>query len=151
MKFNSDPVCFGAKGNDYGQFKTAKGGKLRKIKLVHLNGYVSCVSPSPVYWSHWGCGSLQHSGSKDFIVVALTNEGDKILFPPSELGKDSSHWVLVPGYSSYSPELVMSIYDTPVSISAGQNLRLWYIEDLEDSWEGDNHGRVCADIYGEFV
>ena len=45
----------------------------------------------------------------------------------------------------------MSIYDTPVSISAGQNLRLWYIEDLEDTWEGDNHGRVCADIYGEFV
>ena len=144
-------MCFGAKGNDYGQFKAAKGGKLRKIKLVHLNGYVSCVSPSPVYWSHWGCGSLQHSGSKDFIVVALTNEGDKILFPTSELGKDFSHWVLVPGYSSYSPELVMSIYDTPVSISAGQNLRLWYIEDLEDSWEGDNHGRVCADNYGEFV
>lgn len=144
-------MCFGAKGNDYGQFKAAKGGKLRKIKLVHLNGYVSCVSPSPVYWSHWGCGSFQHSGSKDFIVVALTNEGDKILFPPSELGKDSSHSVLVPGYSSYSPELVMSIYDTPVSISAGQNLRLWYIEDLEDSTEGDNHGRVCADIYGEFV
>ena len=90
-------------------------------------------------------------GNTDFIIVALTNEGGKILFPPSELGKDGSDWILVPGYSSYSPELVMSIYDTPVSISAGQNLRLWYIEDLEDSWEGDNHGRVCADNYGEFV
>ena len=67
------------------------------------------------------------------------------------LDKGSFNWVLVPGYSSYSPELVMSIYDTPVSISAGQNLRLWYIEDLDDTWEGDNHGRACADIYGEFV
>ena len=144
-------MCFGAKGNDYGQFKAAKEDKLRKMKLVHLNGYVTCAGPSPLYWSHWGCGLNSHMGKTDFIIVALTNEGGKILFPPSELGKDGSDWILVPGYSSYSPELVMSIYDTPVSISAGQNLRLWYIEDLEDSWEGDNHGRVCADNYGEFV
>ena len=53
--------------------------------------------------------------------------------PPSKLGKGSFDWVLVPGYNSYSPELVMSIYDRPVSISAGQNLRLWYIEDLDDT------------------
>ena len=119
--------------------------------MVHLNGYVACAGPSPIFWSHWGCGLYSNSGSTNFIIVALTNEGDKILFPPIKLGKDSFNWVLVPGYSSYSPELVMSIYDTPVSISAGQNLRLWYIEDLEDTWEGDNHGRACADIYGEFV
>lgn len=52
VKLNSHPVCFGAKGNDYGQFKAAKGGKLRKIKLVHLKGYVACTGPAPVYWSH---------------------------------------------------------------------------------------------------
>ena len=56
-------MCFGAKGNDYGQFKAAKGGKLRKIKLVHLKGYVACTGPAPVYWSHWGFGLYGNGGS----------------------------------------------------------------------------------------
>ena len=31
-------------------------GKTRKVKLVHLYGYVACADSSPIYWSHWGCG-----------------------------------------------------------------------------------------------
>ena len=48
------------------------------------------------------------------------SESNKILFPPSQLGKGDLGWVLVPGYNSYSPELVVSIYDAPVSVTAGQ-------------------------------
>ena len=45
----------------------------------------------------------------------------------------------------------MSIYDTPVSVSAGQELRLWYTEDLRNGPEHDNAGRVCADVFGYFM
>ena len=151
VKLNSDPVCFGTKDDAYGEFQTLKGGKLRKVKLVHLYGYVSCAKDSPIYWSHWGCGLYKSGGSTDFIIVALTDESNKILFPPSQLGKGKHGWVLVPGYNSYSPELVMSIYDAPVSVTVGQKLRLWYLEDLKKSHEFDNHGKACADIYGEFM
>ena len=153
VKLNTDPVCFGTKDDAYGEFQALKGGKLRKVKLVHLYGYVSCAKSSPIYWSHWGCGLHKEadSGSTDFIIVALTDERNKILFPPKKLGKGAHGWVLVPGYNSYSPELVMSIYDAPVSVTTGQKLRLWYIEDLEKSSDYNNRGKVCADIYGEFM
>ena len=45
----------------------------------------------------------------------------------------------------------MSIYDAPVSVTAGQKLRLWYLEDLNKSYHSDNDGKACADIYGEFM
>ena len=51
VKLNSDPVCFGTKDDAYGEFQALKGGKLRKVKLVHLYGYVTCAKPSPIYWS----------------------------------------------------------------------------------------------------
>ena len=91
------------------------------------------------------------SDSTDFIIVALTDESNKILFPPSQLGKGAHGWLLVPVYNSYSPELVVSIYDAPVSVTAGQKLRLWYIKDLKKFHEFDNHRKAWADIYGEFM
>ena len=152
VKLNTDPVCFGRTNDSYGEFQALKGGKLRKVKLVHLYGYVTCAKPSPIYWSHWGCGLYKaDSDSTDFIIVALTDESNTILFPPSQLGKGALGGVLVPGYNSYSPELVMSIYDAPVSVTAGQKLRLWYLEDLNKSYHSDNDGKACADIYGEFM
>ena len=45
----------------------------------------------------------------------------------------------------------MSIYDTPVTVSAGQELRLWYTEDLTNTHEDDDAGRVCADVFGYFM
>ncbi|KAL9960060.1 hypothetical protein ACROYT_G033461 [Oculina patagonica] len=42
IKLNSAPVCFGAKGDQFGKFSVPSGGSLLSIKLVHLNGYVSC-------------------------------------------------------------------------------------------------------------
>ena len=145
-------MCFGIKDDAHGEFKPLKGGKLRKVKLVHLYGYVTCANVSPIYWSHWGCGLYKaDSDSTDLIIVALTDESNKILFPPSQLGKGAHGWVLVPGYNSYSPELVVSIYDAPVSVTAGQKVCLWYLEDLRKSHEFDTHGKACADIYGEFM
>ena len=121
-----------------------------KIKLVHLYGYVSCATSVDYYWSHWGCGYHSTGGNQDYTRIALTTASDTILFPPSEIGRSDDR-TLIPGYSSRSPELVMSIYDTPVSVSAGQELRLWYTEDLKNGFEGDNGGKVCADVFGYFM
>ena len=143
-------MCFGAKDSQFGSFKASNGGKLMKIKLVHLYGYVSCLNGYDYYWSHWGCGYYSFGGNLDYTAVSLTTASNTFLFPPSQIGR-SDKWTLIPGYSSRSPELVMSIYDTPVSVSAGQELRLWYTEDLRNGPEHDNAGRVCADVFGYFM
>lgn len=144
-------MCYGAKGETFGSFKALAGGDLMKIKLVHLYGYVSCHSTFPKFWSHWGCGYWNQDGNTDWVSMSLTDEANTELFPPKEINRGTYNWALIPGYNSRSPELVMSIYQTPVKIAAGQQLRLWYNEDLENSVESTNEGRVCADVYGYFI
>lgn len=151
MKLNGNPVCFGALGDRFGTFKVPKGGKLMKIKLVHLYGYVQCTGNASVYWSHWGCGYYPQGTVIDFISVSVTTASNSVLFPPYAINKGSFKWALVPGYSSRTPDLVMSIYDTPVEVTTGQELRLWYTEDLYNTWEADNGGKVCADVYGYYM
>ena len=54
-------------------------------------------------------------------------------------------------YNSLSPELILSVYSHPRWVSSGQELRLWYGEDLVNSSEGDNGGRACCDVYALYV
>ena len=150
LKLNSAPVCFGAKDGNFGSFNASTGGNLMKIKLVHLYGYVTCLVGHDNYWSHWGCGYHLFNGNPDYTDVSLTTESDAILFPPSQIVR-SDKWTLVPGYNSRSPEIVMSIYDTPVAVTKDQELRVWYTEDLMNGHEHDNGGRVCADVFGYFM
>ena len=57
----------------------------------------------------------------------------------------------IPGYNSLSPELVLSVFLNPISLSSNQVLRLWYGEDLANHKEqGDNGERVCADVYSTY-
>ena len=72
-------------------------------------------------------------------------------FPPSRINKGPSHRALIPRYTLRTPELVMSIFDHLIPVTAGQKLRVWYNEDLENDHETDYNGRVRADVYGNFM
>ena len=45
----------------------------------------------------------------------------------------------------------MSVFAHPRSVIRGEELRLWYGEDLADYSEADNGGRVCCDVYALYV
>ena len=45
----------------------------------------------------------------------------------------------------------MSIFDHLIPVTAGQELRVWYNEDLENENETDYNGRVRADVYVYFM
>jgi len=81
----------------------------------------------------------------------VTTAGNTVLFPPNHINRGPYQLDLIPGYTSRTPELVMSVYDTPQEISAGQELRVWYSKDLFNVAESNNNGRVCADVYGYFM
>lgn len=119
------------------------------IKLVYLYGYVSCYTPDPIHWSYWGCAN--HGYVKQRVSVAITTSGNHVLLPASQLASDPGLWTTVPGYNSESPELVLSFYSHPRPMTPGEELRLWYGEDLRGSNEGTNGGRVCCDVYGLFI
>ncbi|XP_022802496.1 uncharacterized protein LOC111340002 [Stylophora pistillata] len=141
-KANTAPVCFGASGTQFGSFYLPSGGGLVAIKLVHLFGYVSCDVSQSQHWSFWGCG--QHVSVAQEVDVVITTSDNKIILPPGEfikLSHQAGKWARVPGYNSVSKEIVRTPFTEPYPVLAGQQLRLWYGEDLQNSTEGDNGGR----------
>ena len=142
-------MCFGAKSDQFGKFSVPSGGKLLAIKLVHLQGYVSCDTRQVYHWSFWGCGS--HGNLKGHVNVAITTSANHILLPASQFFTGSSKWSKIPGYNSLSPELVLSVFSSPLTVSSGQELRLWYGEDLTASTESDNGGKSCCDVFARFM
>ena len=148
IKANGSPVCFSARYNQYGAVNAPLGGKVAAVKLVHLYGYVTCHKYNADNWSFWGCGH----GLKDLVDVVVTWSNNQIILPASQfIGNRAGKWSKLPGYNSFSPEIILSVFSTPLSVSAQTQLRVWYGEDLVNSTEGDNDGRVCADVYVLYV
>ena len=159
VKANTAPVCFEGMGDRPGVFRSPNTGKLAAVSLVHLYGYVRCAVDSDTYWSFWGCAN--HHYLKNYVDVIITTSGpeNEILLPPSEFMTASYYgpgkWSLIPGYNPNSPSLVMSSFTsntTGVSsplqdVREGDELRVWYGEDLTDWYETDNDGEVCCDVF----
>ena len=143
-------MCFGARDNRFGKFFVPFSGKLASVKLVHVYGYVTCDNRKTSYWSYWGCG--QHSSLKNQVNAVITTSGGSVLLLSSQFITDKTNkWSLIPGYNSLSPELVLSAFSNPPSVTRGQELRLWYGEDLANNSESDNGGTSCCDIYARLI
>lgn len=60
QKLNTAPVCFGAKGDNFGSFEVEIGGSVNSVKLVHVAGEVTCIwSDGNNAWSKFGCRKSQ--------------------------------------------------------------------------------------------
>ena len=97
VKLNYQPVCFGAKDNQFGRFNARYGGNMAAVKLVHLYGYVSCDTRQTSYWSYWGCGNNPYAGIKDLVDVTITTAADQIILPPSQFTTSFLKWSKIPG------------------------------------------------------
>lgn len=155
VKLNTDPVCFGARGQAYGSFYLPSSQsfyRLAAIKLVHLYGSVTCDSGSSTSWSYWGC---YIPNFRSHVNVVVTIGYRRILPAWKYIDKTNSNskyrlWSRIPGYTGLSNTLVLSD-DYDRRLSGGQELRLWYGEDLRDSTDDNNAGRTCSNVYARFV
>lgn len=143
---NTAPLCFGAIGDQFGNFFSPYSGKLASVKLVHLYGNVTCNKRIPQHWSYWGCGSYNRD-----INIVITDSNYSVLFPSSEfIYNKRGMWSWIPDYDSLSPELVL-FAPKPRFVTKGQELRVWYGEDLKKYYVLDNDGKSCCDIYALFI
>ena len=139
VKLNKSPVCFGAKGNQYGRFTYHRNIFVSSFMLVHRSGKVTCNKSQ---YSYWGC-----TPNAARLEAILTDQNNKILAPEaSTVNKDGKYNLA--GYTSSSSALVFCTPKKPHCIFAGVELRLWHGEDLRGSTESDNGGKTCADVYG---
>ena len=142
-------VCFGAKGNDYGKLLFPRGGIVTSFLLEHVRGKVNCaVSSGSLTDSNWGCGHNSVLGLNR-LAVFITDSTNQIIVPhnPSWFSSDGAHvWYTLSGFNSNSPYVVMET--GPVyNMVKGEEMRVWYGEDLRDHTTGDNGGRVCVNVY----
>ena len=143
-KLNSAPVCFGAKDNQFGPFQVEIGDSIQAVKLVHVSGGVNCDLPWNAY-SKWGCDKPH---LKHYIFVLLTDTSNTILLPT---GQSHGSRYTLPGYDAQSSEIIFSGFPNPLYLSSGQELRLWYEEDLIDQSEHDNNGTSCTDVFAKYL
>ena len=153
QKINTDPVCFGARGNQYGAFTTTKSGRLKTMKLVRRSGEVRC---NPQSVSHWGCINPKHYDNNDLLTI-ITNANKESVLPPagdlkarSACGK-KKHFYRLDGTSHTSPELVFSDLPKLLSVSRNQELQIWYGQDWTDCDEDNNSGTTCVDVYAWYA
>ena len=142
VKLNKSPVCFGAKGNQYGRFSYHRNIFVSSFMFVHRSGKVSCNKRA---YSYWGC-QPNHWG----LIVLLTDQNNKILAPEAKI-VNSSGWYKLAGYSSSSSVLVFCASKKPQCVFANSELRLWHGEDLRANDASDNGGKTCADVYGQLA
>ena len=143
-------MCFGAKNTQFGRFRAPTSGKVGSIKLVHLYGYVTCHKHNANNWSFWGCGY----GVSGLVNVVITTSYNHILLPPTQFmtfAHSAGKWSKVPGYNSFSKEIVLSRFYPSFYVNYGYVFHLWYGEDLVNYTESDNDGKVCVDVYILYV
>ena len=68
---------------------------------------------------------------------------------PADGGKTYLH--KIPRYDGDFREIVFTGLSNPLPLSPGQELRLWYSEDLRDGSGSNNGGTSCADVYAEYI
>ena len=154
QKINTDLVCFGSRGNQYGSFSITKSGLLKTMKLVHKSGSIKCNSNDPA--SYWGCRYAPRYGTNGLMTI-ITNAKGKVTLPSAgELKAHNGcnkkqHFYSINETHHTSPELVYRDLPNLLPVSRDQEFQIWYGQDWIHCSEDDNNGTTCADVYAWYA
>jgi hypothetical protein len=117
------------------------------FKLVYVSGDgVSNWLNKKGYW-----GGTAYSDTD--IQMHITNTKNERISPPPDFppsDSNSSHNDLaykLPGTTSMDPELKFPNLSPPLAVTAGQQFRIWFGQDLLNMYEADNEGQTCANVW----
>ncbi|XP_044170936.1 uncharacterized protein LOC114970706 [Acropora millepora] len=152
QQINNDPVCFGARDDQYGAFSVTKTGIVKAMKLVHRHGSIKCnLNYPPTFWS---CGNVRYYANNTFMTI-ITNAKREALLPSVENLKTArcskEHYYVLEQVNQGSPELILGNLSRPLSFLKDQQLQIWYGQDWIDCSEQSNSGASCVDIFAWYV
>ena len=155
QKINEDPVCFGARDDQYGAFHMTKSGDVKAMKLVHRSGSVKC---NPAYdASYWSC---TYPAYKDNTFMTIITNANEIALLPTEKDlkmfnsgecKHKKHFYVLEGIKQGSTELVLSSHSSPLHLLKNQELQIWYGQDRANCLELRNSGTTCVDVFAWYI
>ena len=146
-KINTGPVCFGARDDSYGAFNIRESGVIYTFKLVHLNGSVKCNRAYPP--SYWGCDNPSLGDTRLLTVITFKNSSALLLADYRR--KDCFYRYKIEGVGVNDNELRFNNLPSPISVSVGDEFRIWYGQDLKDCSEWNNSGQTCVDVYAWYA
>ena len=146
-KINTGPVCFGARDDSYGAFNIRESGVIYTFKLVHLNGSITCNPNYPP--SYWGCDNPSLGDTRLLTVITFKNSSALLLADYRRKG--CFYGYKIEGVGVNDNELRFNNLPSPISVSVGDEFRIWYGQDLKDCSELNNSGQTCADVYAWYA
>ena len=113
-------------GSAYASFQVPQSGKIEAIKLIHVSGAVSCVQSNPT--TQWGCVSPFYK--RDQFHTFVTDPEKEIIFPSVYHTKPYPMYYVVPGGDIETTKELILKPNTPYKVKKGQELQIWYAQDL---------------------
>ena len=150
-KINNESVCYKAK-NSHGKFRITKQGLIHTFKLVHRRGSLKCAQHIPA--TFWGC---THDTFRDQTLSTVITYKNKSVLPLAEyrsirIHKCAKYSYKIEGIDVNSTELLFNHLPSPISVSNGQEFKIWYNEALPPSnCAQDNTGEICVDVYALYA
>lgn len=116
--------------------------------MDHVSGYLDCETQEPNRRSLWGCGPPYEK-----LMTVITDNQNQIIFPKpaSTTHLETGIWFYkMAGYKHDSPNLTLIDIQSPMYARKGQELRIWYGEDLLNGYEVNNGGSHCVRVSAKF-
>ena len=86
IQMTPSTVCFGARDDSYGFFRTSKAGNIITFKLTYRSGYVTCDAQKSSFHSKWGC--LWNRLIPNQMATLITDKNRNLLLPKSDFLSD---------------------------------------------------------------
>ncbi len=151
IQMTPSSVCFSARDDTYGAFTIPTPGNIITFKLTYVNGSVNCDA-SGDYLSRWGCN---WPGFAPYTMgVYITDTNKNRLLPANSIYKRGGiicqwEYYYLPWATPEDDELRFDDFSPSLSVAAGQEYQVWFIEDLSGCSEvGNGFEQTCAEVYG---
>ena len=128
--------------------KLTQRGLLTGIKLEHVSGNLTCQVSIPRRTTLWGCTHIIANQHEPKVLTIVTDNDNRVVFPVNYI---KNYPFDVPGFNAYTSNvLVFTNLASPNFFNKGQELRIWYTEDLYSHTTHDNGGVHCVNVYAKF-
>ena len=152
IQMSPSTVCFGAKDDSYGIFRTAISGNITTFKLTCQHGHVTCHEADPSYQSKWGC--LWPPLIPNQMATLITDNDRNLLLPTNDYRSNflGCTFYSFPWATTESPDLLFDNFSSPLMVESNQEFQIWFSEDLL-RWGHSDNGleRTCVAVYGLYV
>lgn len=144
---NAVPLCYGARGDSYGEFTFTEAGFIIKLNLTHINGSLSCSDILPS--SFWGC---DHSGlGNNKLTTLVTSKNKTRLLPATVSGDSCNPSYSIQGVGLNSTSLSFEPFDIPLAVAVNDSFQIWFSQDYTDCVEENNSGEICVEVHALYT